>query len=70
MSKIIFNILLFLLLVNNVVGQKNSLKNQKVGFLLGALTTVNYFGIGSVEEQEENSFLAVSNKLDINLECC
>ena len=62
MSKIIFNILLFLLLVNNVVGQKNSLKNQKVGFLLGALTTVNYFGIGSVEEQEENSFLAVSNK--------
>ena len=30
--------------------KKTVLKNQKVGFLIGALTTVNYFGIGSVEE--------------------
>ena len=54
---------MFLVIGNNTISQKNSLKYKKVGFLLGALNSVNYFGIGSVEEAEENSFLSVNNKL-------
>ena len=61
------NITLFLCIISSVLyGQKGSVKNNQVGFLLGSLLPVNYFGIKATELSGNNSNLKLENKLGYN----
>jgi|TARA_B110000305_G_scaffold37731_1_gene38180 hypothetical protein len=59
-------ILLFFIASSSFVAQKNDEKNRKVGFLVGTLVPINYFGVGGLEVSENNSSISINNKLGYN----
>lgn len=59
-------ILLFYIAASTSYGQNKSVKNSQVGFLIGALLPVNYFGISAIELSENNSNLKLENQLGYN----
>tara|TARA_B110001450_G_scaffold198626_1_gene187289 strand:+ start:1034 stop:1231 length:198 start_codon:yes stop_codon:yes gene_type:complete len=56
-------ILLFFIASSSFVAQKNDEKNRKVGFLVGTLVPINYFGVGGLEVSENNSSISINNKI-------
>ena len=47
-------------------GQKVNVKNSQVGFLLGSLVPIDYFGISAIELSGNNSNLKLENQLGYN----
>ena len=47
-------------------GQKGNVENSQVGFLLGSLVPINYFGISAIELSANNSSLKLENQLGYN----
>lgn len=58
--------LLLLIVASISYGQKGNVKNSQVGFLLGSLIPVNYFGISAIELSANNSSLKLENQLGYN----
>ena len=56
-------VLLFLTVISSFFGQKKDEKNRQVGFLVGSLVPINYFGVGPLEVSENNSSISLNNEL-------
>ena len=56
-------VLLFLMVISSFFGQKKDEKNRQVGFLVGSLVPINYFGVGPLEVSENNSSISLKNEL-------
>ena len=63
MTKKTLIVLFFLLFVSSFFSQKKDEKNRQVGFLVGSLVPINYFGVGPLEFSENNSSISINNKL-------
>ena len=51
------------MVVFSFFGQKKDEKNRQVGFLVGSLVPINYFGVGPLEVSENNSSISLNNEL-------
>ena len=47
-------------------GQKGNVKNSQIGFLLGSLVPIDYFGISAIELSANNSNMKLENHLGYN----
>ena len=54
------------MVVSSFLSQKKDEKNRQVGFLVGSLVPINYFGVGPLEVSENNSSISINNKLGYN----
>ena len=51
------------MVISSFFSQKKDEKNRQVGFLVGSLIPINYFGVGSLELSENNSSISINNEL-------
>ena len=51
------------MVISSFFGQKKDEKNRQVGFLVGSLVPINYFGVGPLEVSENNSSISLKNEL-------
>ena len=58
--------LILLIITSIFYGQKGNVKNSQVGFLLGSLVPIDYFGISAIELSANNSNMKLENHLGYN----
>ena len=63
MTKKLLIVLLFLMVISSSISQNKEEKNRQVGFLVGSLVPINYFGVGQLEVSGNNSSISINNKL-------
>ena len=51
------------MVISSFFSQKKDEKNRQVGFLVGSLVPINYFGVGPLEVSENNSSISLNNEL-------
>ena len=58
--------LILIIITSIFYGQKGNVKNSQVGFLLGCLVPIDYFGISAIELSANNSNMKLENHLGYN----
>ena len=58
--------LILIIITSIFYGQKGNVKNSQVGFLLGCLVPIDYFGISAIELSANNSNIKLENHLGYN----
>ena len=51
------------MVIASSISQNKDEKNRQVGFLVGSLVPINYFGVGPLEVSGNNSSISINNKL-------
>ena len=51
------------MVISSSISQNKEEKNRQVGFLVGSLVPINYFGVGQLEVSGNNSSISINNKL-------